>query len=182
MWPLAVATRFLVEATASRNQPRPQTLLPRLWARVSSTSRVMAPHELEAGEDQDADAVGQARGRPGGALEEVVGGVQAVALGVIAERGRGGRSRRRGGGVCLPRHMTQARSSWQQVTAEGWVKVGARASTMGAREGIMVHMGGTSHSLGTRITLKDRRNPLPYHPARTRATTGHLFKSLRKSS
>src|ERR1700693_5025380 len=46
LWPLAVATRFFVEATASRNQHRPQTLLPRLWAKVSSTSRVMAPNNL----------------------------------------------------------------------------------------------------------------------------------------
>src|SRR5579872_7361902 len=46
LWPLAVATRFFVEATASRNQPKPQTLLPRLWARVSSTSKVMTPNNL----------------------------------------------------------------------------------------------------------------------------------------
>ena len=41
--PLAVATRFLVEATASRNQPRPQTDLPRLCVKVSSTNSVMTP-------------------------------------------------------------------------------------------------------------------------------------------
>jgi len=41
--------------------------------------------QVEAREDQDGDAVGQARDRPGGALEEVVGGVQAVALMVVAE-------------------------------------------------------------------------------------------------
>jgi hypothetical protein len=43
LWPLAVATRFRVEATASRNQPSPQTERPRLWAKVSSTNKVMAP-------------------------------------------------------------------------------------------------------------------------------------------
>ena len=46
LWPLAVATRFLVEATASRNQPSPQTDLPRLWAKVSSTSKVIGPENL----------------------------------------------------------------------------------------------------------------------------------------
>ena len=96
--------------------------------------------ELEAGEDEDADAVGQAPRRPGGALEEVVVGVQAVALGVIGE-GSGCAFSATRRSVCLPRHMTQARSSWEQVTAEGCVKVGARASTKGERDGIMFHMG-----------------------------------------
>src|SRR5206468_7191185 len=48
LWPLAVATRFLVEATASRNQPSPQTHLPALWVKVSSTSRVTNPVNLRA--------------------------------------------------------------------------------------------------------------------------------------
>ena len=43
LWPLAVATRLRVEATASRNQPSPQTDLPVLWVRVSSTSRLTQP-------------------------------------------------------------------------------------------------------------------------------------------
>jgi hypothetical protein len=77
--------------------------------------------------------------------------------------------------------MTQARSSWEQVTAEGCVKVGARASTKGERDGIMFHMGGTSHSLRTCITLKHRRNPLPDHPARTREILDVCSESLRKS-
>jgi hypothetical protein len=41
--PLAVAVRFLVEATASRHQPNPQTCWPRWGARGSSTSSVRAP-------------------------------------------------------------------------------------------------------------------------------------------
>jgi len=43
LWPEAVATRLRVEATASRNQPSPQTDLPVLWVKVSSTSRTTRP-------------------------------------------------------------------------------------------------------------------------------------------
>src|SRR5262245_60096375 len=46
LWPLAVATRFWVEATASRNHPSPQTDLPRLCAKVSSTSKVITPENV----------------------------------------------------------------------------------------------------------------------------------------
>src|SRR5437016_5207917 len=60
--------------------------------------------------------------------------------------------------------MTQASKSWPAVTAEGCVKAGARASTMGARDGILVHMGGASHSFGFVNTPKDMRNPLTLHP------------------
>src|SRR6185312_5837130 len=40
-------------------------------------------HEAEACEDEDADLVGQALRRPGGTLEEVVVGVQSVALAMV---------------------------------------------------------------------------------------------------
>src|SRR5947209_6412854 len=45
---------------------------------------------LEPGEDEDADAVGQPGGGPGGALEEVVEGIQAVAAGVVVQGARVG--------------------------------------------------------------------------------------------
>src|SRR5262249_52442466 len=50
-----------------------------------------AAEELHAGEDQHANAVGQALRRPGGACEEVVVGVQAVALGKVGDVLRVGR-------------------------------------------------------------------------------------------
>ena len=83
MWPLAVATRFLVEATASRNQPSPQTLLSPLARQGVVDQQGDGTPELETGEDEHANTAGQALGCPGGAFKEVVDRVQAVALGVI---------------------------------------------------------------------------------------------------
>src|SRR4051794_40182348 len=61
--------------------------------------------------------------------------------------------------------MTQASRSSQPVPKDGWVKAGRSSSTKGARESIMVHMGGPPF-LKACHTFQDTRNPPPLQPPR----------------
>ncbi len=49
------------------------------------------------------------------------------------------------------------------MAKDGWVKTGARGSTTEAREGIIIHMGGTSVSFGL-DTHQDTDSPF-FYPA-----------------
>jgi hypothetical protein len=60
--------------------------------------------------------------------------------------------------------MIQPRRIWLAVAKEGRVKAAERASTQGCSESIIHHMGDLSF-LGACYTLKDRRNPLSFHPS-----------------
>ena len=87
-------------------QPIPQTRLPRLCVKVSSTSNVIVPVRLSRVRRRT-PTQRQVRGRPGGAFEEVVDRVEAMAVAVV------GRDVRLLGvsdppeGLC-PRHKIQA--------------------------------------------------------------------------
>src|SRR5579872_624645 len=137
--------------------------------------------QLEAGEYEDADAVGQVPRCPGGALEEVVGRIQAVGAAVI-----GGALGVRVLGDTAERVLAEAHDpSEKQLGAgnsRGLCKRGCQCFDEGREGWYHVPHGGTSQSLRTYITLKHRRNPLSLSLRTDPSITGHLFKSLRKLS
>ena len=123
--------------------------------------------QREATQDQDADVIGKSGRCPGRALEEVIIGVQAVALRMIGEYVRMDL-------VCDPAQgpSAQTHNPRQQELAVG----NGRGLREDRGQGIDDRCqgwyhgphGGTSHSLRPETNRKDRRNPLCFHPSSCR--------------
>ena len=107
----------------------------------------------------DANPVSQPRGCPGGALEDVVGRIQAVAAGVV---GVGALSDAATG--MPPQAHDPGEQQLAGSEAEGCVKMGASAATIGTWT-VSWSTWGTSQSFGFSNTPKATRNPLPLHPS-----------------
>jgi hypothetical protein len=130
-------------------------------------------HEAEACEDEDADLVSQALGRPGGTLEEVVEGVQSVALAMV-------------GWVLGLAIVTDASEGVFAQTHDPGEQEVARGGEGGLGESGLqegderlqrayhVPHGGTflSEEPVVAIIFKDRRNPLLLHLFRVQENSG----------
>jgi hypothetical protein len=137
-----------------------------------------SPGDIESCEDKHTDAMGQGGGIPGGAFEEVVGGVEAVALGVVGE----------GVGLGVSSDAEQGVSSETHDPAEKDLAVGGKGGLCesganfiddGLQRKYHGPHGGTFLFLRTVFTLKHRGCPHIFHPSEA---VGHLNGRSEKSA